>query len=227
VDIKIRQPLSRIVIPAFDQVLADRIKSVEPLVLSEVNVKSLVIVGDETGLVKKKLKPNFKTLGPKAGPKLKSISTLIQEMSPEQIRLIEKNGFLEIFPDGNSFLLNLEDVEIISEDLSGMSSATNGRILVALDISISESLRQEGLAREFVNRIQNFRKESGFEVTDRISVVITAHENWNEAVKQLHEYICTETLCDSLRMDAFLEDGFETEIYEVPCRIKLEKKKNG
>jgi len=227
VDIKIRQPLSRIVIPAFDQVLADRIKSVEPLVLSEVNVKSLVIVGDETGLVKKKLKPNFKTLGPKAGPKLKSIAALIQEMSPEQIRVIEKNGFLEIFPEGNSFLLNLEDVEIISEDLSGMSSATNGRILVALDISISESLRQEGLAREFVNRIQNFRKESGFEVTDRISVVITAHENWNEAVKQLHEYICTETLCDSLRMDAFLEDGFETEIYEVPCRIKLEKKKNG
>lgn len=227
VDIKIRQPLSRIVIPAFDQVLADRIKSVEPLVLSEVNVKSLVIVGDETGLVKKKLKPNFKTLGPKAGPKLKSISALILEMSPEQIRVIEKNGFLEIFPEGNSFLLNLEDVEIISEDLSGMSSATNGRILVALDISISESLRQEGLAREFVNRIQNFRKESGFEVTDRISVVLTAHEKWNEAVKQLHEYICTETLCDSLRMDAFLADGFETEVYEVPCRIKLEKKKNG
>lgn len=222
-DIKIRQPLSRILIPAMDSVFAEHITAVEDLIRSEVNIKTIELITDDSGIVVKKAKPNFKVLGPKAGPQLKELSALIQAFDADQIRALEQNKIVSVTCAGKNFEISREEVEILSEDIPGWSVAGDGKLTVALDIHLSPELIQEGYAREFINRIQNLRKDSGLELTDKIQVWISAHPDWDQAVKEYKEYICTETLAVSLEQKSDLQEGILTEINELPCYIHITK----
>lgn len=223
VDIKIRQPLSRILIPATDPALASQIRKVEDLIRSEVNVKTIELITDDSGVVVKKAKPNFKVLGPKAGPMLKEVGAQIQAWDANTIREIEQKGVVSVKAGEKTMEITREEVEILSEDIPGWSVAGNGRLTVALDISLTPELIREGYAREFVNRIQNLRKDTGLEVTDRISLLISHHPDWAEALSEFKPYICTETLADDLQTAPEVTEGMEVEINEVPCFIRITK----
>ena len=222
-DLKIRQPLQRILIPAYDPALTARIRSVEELIKAEVNIKEIQLIHDDSDVVVRKAKPNFKQLGPKAGAALKELSAGIQAFDASQIRNLEQNGSLSITAGGKSFELTLEDVEIFSEDIPGWSVAASGKLTVALDITLTPDLIAEGYAREFINRIQNLRKESGLELTDRIHVLVSEHPEWNQALIKFNSYICTETLAMSLTGSNAIENGNDLEINDIPCKIRLTK----
>jgi len=222
-DIKIRQPLQRILIPAFDALLPERIRKVEDLIRSEVNIKSIDVINDDSGVVVKKAKANFKLLGPKTGPAIKEISSAIQAFTVEQIRNLEQNGSISVSVAGKTFEILREEVEIMSEDIPGWSVASNGKLTVALDISLSPELIAEGFAREFINRIQNLRKDSGLALTDKIDLLISSHSEWDSALKEYKDYICTETLAINLEISEIVEAGLLTEINEIPCNIRLTK----
>lgn len=223
VDLKIRQPLSRILIPASDSSLADHIRKVEELIRSEVNIKQIELITDDSGIVVKKAKPNFKALGPKAGPLLKEVSARIQEWDAATIREMEQTGKVSVKAGDKMMEITREEVEILSEDIPGWSVAGNGRLTVALDITLTPELIREGYAREFVNRIQNLRKESGLEVTDRINLLITNNSEWTEALTEYKDYICTETLAVSLDLATEVPDGATVEINDTPCNIRITK----
>mgnify|MGYP005836666551 FL=1 len=194
VNIKVRQPLQKIMIPILDEKFREQLAAVENLILSEVNVKELEYLSDSSGILVKKIKPNFKTLGPRYGKAMKAISEIIAKMTQEDIAAFERNGQFTInTPEGN-INLTLEDVEILSEDIPGWLVANEGRYTVALDITITEELRMEGIARELINRVQNIRKDSGFEVTDKIRIKIQKHDKLNKAIEVHKNYISTQTL---------------------------------
>jgi isoleucyl-tRNA synthetase len=216
VNIKVRQPLNKMMLPILDPVLQDQVEAVKTLVLNEVNVKDIEYITDTSGILVKKIKPNFKTLGPRFGKQMKEVSGAINALSQEDIAAFENAGSLAIQVDGESVLLDLEDVEIISEDIPGWLVANEGRLTVALDIHITEELRQEGMARELINRIQNIRKESGFDVTDKIEVLIEKHELINDAVESHGQYIGSQTLANSV----LLKDSLEN---QVTKRIDIEE----
>jgi len=223
VDLKIRQPLSRILIPASDAQLADHIRKVEELIRSEVNIKKIELITDDSGIVVKKAKPNFKALGPKAGPLLKEVSACIQEWGADAIREMEQNGKVFVKAGDKTMEITRAEVEILSEDIPGWSVAGNGKLTVALDISLTPELIREGYAREFVNRIQNLRKDSGLEVTDRINLLIINNSEWIEALTEYKDYICTETLAISLELASEVPDGVTVEINDIPCTIRITK----
>lgn len=222
-DLKIRQPLQRILIPAYDAQLSERIKAVEDLIKAEVNIKEIELIHDDSNVVVRKAKPNFKVLGPKAGPLLKDLGATIQAFDATQIRELEQNGAINVSVGGKNFQLLRNEVEIFSEDIPGWSVAANGKLTVALDITLTPDLIAEGYAREFINRIQNLRKDSGFELTDRIHVLVSNHPEWNQALIKFNSYICTETLAVSLSGSDTIEDGIELEINDIPCKIRLTK----
>ena len=176
VNIKVRQPLNKIMLPVPDNSFREQVERVKSLVLNEVNVKEIEYISDTAGILVKRIKPNFKTLGPRFGKLMKEIGAVINAMEQEQICSLKRNRNMRSRQVVRTILLTLEDVEIISEDIPGWLVANEGTITVALDINITEELRQEGVARELVNRIQNIRKESGFDVTDKINVIIQKHE---------------------------------------------------
>ena len=198
--IRVRQPLQKIMIPVLNETFQRQLQAVEQLILSEVNVKELEYLEAGSDRIKKQIKANFKALGPRFGKIMKSVAAAIVQLDQASISKFETEGSLIIEVDGQTVELGQGDAEISSEDIPGWSVANEGSITVALDVTLTDSLKEEGIARELVNRIQNLRKDSGFEVTDRINLAIQEHEMINAAVKNNLDYICDETLADSLEL---------------------------
>ncbi len=212
VNIKVRQPLNRMMIPVTEPGFQEQVEQVKSLVLNEVNVKTIEYITDTAGILVKRIKPNFKTLGPRYGKLMKEIGAAISGMEQNEIARFEKEQTFVITAGGQQIDLSLKDVEIISEDIPGWLVANEGSITVALDISISEKLKQEGMARELINRIQNIRKESDFDVTDKIRVVIEQHELVNDAIGIHGNYIGSQTLAESVELADKLENNHSKRI---------------
>ncbi|TDX09157.1 isoleucine--tRNA ligase [Flavobacterium sp. S87F.05.LMB.W.Kidney.N] len=221
--IKVRQPLQKVMIPVLDENQRVEIEAISDLVKAEVNVKEIELLDDASGILVKQIKPNFKALGPRFGKDMGLISKEIQGFSADQINQLDKQGTLDIVISGNNVTLSLEDVEITSQDIEGWLVANSNGITVALDITISEELKNEGIARELVNRIQNIRKDSGFEVTDKIKVQIKRDGNLEEAVSKNEDYIKSETLTDDLVFVDALENGTEIEFDDIKTMILISK----
>jgi isoleucyl-tRNA synthetase len=198
--IKVRQPLAKILVPVLNPHFKEHFEAVKNVILTEVNVREVEYLSDATGIISKKIKPNFKTLGPKYGKLMKEISNVVNGFSQQDIGALEREGSYSIDIAGQEILLSMEDVEILTEDIPGWLVATEGNLTIALDINITPDLKLEGIAREFINKIQNIRKESGFEVTDRIVLKINRHQLLNEAVEKHAAYISAQTLAVRLEM---------------------------
>jgi isoleucyl-tRNA synthetase len=198
VNIKVRQPLNKILLPVIDAHFHDQVEKIKNLILAEVNVDSIEYINDTSGILVKKIRPNFKTLGKKAGAMMKDLAVSIAQLKQEDIATLERENALNIKSGTSEFTVTLEDVEILSEDIPGWQVATLGKITVALDIHITDDLKEKGLARELVNRIQNLRKDKGFAVTDRITVRLNGPESIRNSVKNNLDYIRTEILATSL-----------------------------
>jgi isoleucyl-tRNA synthetase len=226
VKIRVRQPLQKIMIPVLDEAMVPQLEAIREIVLSEINVKEMEFITDTSGVLVKKIKPNFKTLGPKHGKIMKQIAAAIGQMNQEDIVAFEKAGAFAITVNDENIDLTLEDVEIISEDIPGWLVANEGKLTVALDVNITEELRQEGIAREFINRIQNLRKDSDFDVTDKIKLEIMMHDSINDAVLAHKEYIGSQTLAVSVELVEKLADN-EAKAVEIEqgieSFIKIEK----
>lgn len=196
--IRVRQPLQKILLPVLNDTFKSQVQAVEDLVLAEVNVKGFDYVDDASGVIKKKIKPNFKTLGKRLGKDMKAGAAAISQLGNDAIAEIEKTNAYTLDLNGQSYDLSLEDFEIVSEDIPGWQVATDKEITVALDITLTDELKSEGTARELVNRIQNIRKTKDFNVTDRIKIQLEDHESIRSAVNQFSDYICVEVLADEL-----------------------------
>ena len=221
--IKVRQPLQKIMIPILDENQRSEIEAVSDLIKAEVNVKEIELLDDASGVLVKQIKPNFKALGPRFGKDMGLISNAIQIFSQEQINEIDTKGELSLVISGKSIILTSEDVEISSQDIPGWLVANSNGITVALDITISSTLKQEGIARELVNRIQNIRKESGFEVTDKIKVQVQRNGELEQAINNNKNYIKDETLTEELNFVDNLENGIEIEFDEIKTIILISK----
>ncbi|MDO4159197.1 MAG: isoleucine--tRNA ligase [Prevotellaceae bacterium] len=220
VNIKVRQPLQSIMIPAVDDVQRKHIEAVKQLVESEVNVKELKFV-EGSGVLVKKVKCNFRTMGKKFGKLMKGIAAQMSELSKEGIAELEQNGSVTLNVEGQEVVVETADVEIISEDIPGWLVANEGNLTVALEVEISEELRKEGMARELINRIQNLRKEGGLEIVDRIKVTVSPNEQIAAAVEAFAEYIKGQVLADDVRVAD--NDGQEISFDDFSARIKIEK----
>ncbi|TPD73709.1 isoleucine--tRNA ligase [Flavobacterium microcysteis] len=221
--IKVRQPLQKVMIPVLDAKQKAEIEAVSDLIKAEVNVKEIELLDDASGVLVKQIKPNFKALGPRFGKDMGLISKEIQNFSQEQINELDKNGSLDIVISGKSINLTSEDVEISSQDIEGWLVANANGITVALDITISDELRKEGVARELVNRIQNIRKDSGFEVTDKIKVQVQKDGIIEEALQANQDYIKAETLTEELIILDKVENGIEIEFDDIKTSILISK----
>ncbi|MEO7989307.1 MAG: isoleucine--tRNA ligase [Chryseolinea sp.] len=220
--IKVRTPLSRILLPVLDEKFASRIKGVEDIILAEVNVKSIEYIDDASGVLVKKVKPNFAKLGKQYGPKMKEVSAVINTLTKEEISTIEKKGTFS----KEGFDLVLDDVLISSEDIPGWSVVSEGGITVALDITITEELKKEGIARDFVNRIQNLRKEMGMEVLDKIGIEVEKDgEAMTAALTEFKDYISTETQALTLELKDVVADATDVDMDEFVLRVKISVKK--
>ena len=223
VQIRVRQPLSKVMIPLMSEGMKEQIEAVKNIILSEINVKEIEYITDTTGVLIKKIKPNFKTLGPKYGKYMKQISAAFAEMNQSDIFQFEKNGEFQLTIGEENIMLGLEDADIMSEDIPGWLVANEGKVTVALDINITQSLKEEGIAREFINRIQNLRKESDFDVTDKIILYIGKHPKTDLAVENFSPYIASQVLAERIELTDHLENGKEVEIDEIKTSIKIEK----
>lgn len=221
VSINVRQPLSKILVPVLDSAFQAKVEKVKDLILSETNIKDIEFITDTAGIIKKKIKPNFKALGAKVGKDMKVVSTAIQSLNSEDITTLEKEGSLTL--SGTEHTITLEDVEIIAEDVAGWQVANLGNLTVALDVQITPELKKEGVSRELVNRIQNLRKEKGFEVTDRIKVRLSQNNDIEDATKDNLSYICTEILADSLDFISEINSEDAIEINEFKLQIIIDK----
>ncbi len=223
--LKVRQPLAKIMVPVLNPHFKVQLSAVESIILSEINVKEIEYISGGESIIKKKIKPNFKTLGPKYSKLMKQISAAIAQMSQADIATIETQGAYEIQVENEKIVLSTEDVEILSEDIPGWLVASEGAITVALDINITEELRQEGIAREFVNRIQNIRKESDFEVTDKIKIRIQKNDLFDDALLKHSEYISNQTLASSFELVENIEseNAKQVDIDETLTFIIVEK----
>jgi isoleucyl-tRNA synthetase len=221
--IKVRQPLQKIIIPVNSSEQRDEILAVSDLVKHEVNVKEVELLEDASEILVKQIKPNFKVLGPRFGKDMKLISNAIQKFQEKDIKEIEEKGVLEIEINGKSIRLQSSDVEITSQDIEGWLVANQGSITVALDVTVSRTLKAEGVARELVNRIQNLRKDSGFQVTDRIEVFLQADESLEDSIRLNLDYIKKETLTDNLQLVPQLNKGIEISFDEVNSKLYIQK----
>ena len=225
VNIKVRQPLTKIIIPLLDEKLGRHIEAVKGLIMGEVNIKEIELITDTTGLITKRIKPNFKTLGPRYGKYMKQIAALVATMGQEQIAEIEASQTYVLNVAGEDLTLERGDFEITSDDMPGWLVASEGKLTVALDITVTDELRKEGTARELINRIQNIRKESGLEVTDRIRLSIQRTDEVAESVEAFGGLIASQTLAVSISVDQQAEGTFvaDTDINEVPLQIGITK----
>jgi isoleucyl-tRNA synthetase len=225
VNINVRKPLSKIIIPVLDKEMASRIEAVRALIMNEVNIKDIELITDTTGIITKRIKPNFKTLGAKCGKYMKQVAALVASFSQEQIAAVESNAETILKVEDMEFVTTAADFEITSEDMPGWLVASEGKLTVALDITITEELKREGVARELVNRIQNIRKESGFEVTDKIRVEIESTELTAPAIESFADYIGQQTLAVDVKAVAAPQGAFvvDSEIDEAPLKIAVTK----
>jgi isoleucyl-tRNA synthetase len=217
--INVRQPLAKILIPVLDSKFAERVELVKELILSETNIKAIEYITDTAGFIKKKVKPNFKTLGPKVGKDMKLVAASVNNMGREDLANFENTGKYPV--SGTDYVIELNDVEIIAEDIPGWQVTNMGSLTVALDVSITEELKQEGLSRELINRIQNLRKELNYEVTDRITVNLENHNLIADAVAQNKTYICAEILADQINLTDNLNKGNKIVIDDVELQILI------
>jgi len=224
VSIKVRQPLAKIMVPVPDKYFREKFEAVKSLILAEVNVKEVEYIDDTASILVKKIKPNFKTLGPRYGKLMKDISTAFSAFTSQEIVAFENNKGDKLNLNGQEVKLTLDDVEIISEDIPGWQVANEGKLTVALDVTVTDELHYEGIAREFVNRIQNIRKEAGFDVTDKITVKIEDHDFVREAIKRHSSYIGSQTLATAVTLTGnFKDDVREVEIDEVVVKLVVTK----
>ncbi|HJC94479.1 MAG TPA: isoleucine--tRNA ligase [Candidatus Phocaeicola excrementigallinarum] len=221
VNIKVRQPLECIMVPVVDEEQKRHIEAVKGLILNEVNVKELKFVDGAAGVLVKRVKCDFKKLGPKFGKRMKAVAAAVGEMSQEAIAELERNGSYTFNLDGTPAVVETADVEIYSEDIPGWLVANEGKLTVALEVTVTEALRREGIARELVNRIQNIRKNSGFEITDKIHIVLSKNSVTDDAVNEYNTYICNQVLADSLVLADEVPEGSELEIDDCTLRIKV------
>jgi isoleucyl-tRNA synthetase len=220
VNIKVRQPLQCIMIPAIDEEQKCHVLAVKDLIMHEVNVKELKFV-EGNGVLVKKIKCNFRTMGKKFGKLMKGINNVITNLNQEEIAQFENDGKVSVDIEGQNAVIELADVEIISEDIPGWLVANEGKLTVALEVELTDELRKEGMAREIINRVQNIRKESGFEITDRIHLVVSSNDKTNDAIKAFNHYICSQVLADSI--DIMDNDGTEVEFDDFKLNIKVSK----
>jgi len=225
-NIRVRQPLNKVMIPVLDTRFQKQVQAVEDLILSETNIKQIEYITGDSDVLVKKIKPNFKTLGPKYGKIMKPLAAMINALGQEDIRKLEKGESLTLEVNGQPVALLREDVEISTQDIPGWSVTSVDNLTVALDVTITDVLRNEGLARELVNRIQNMRKDMGLEVTDRISLQIVKAVQTSEAFQLFKDYICTETLADLSLVETPVNKGFEIiDLTErTSAEIKIEKR---
>jgi isoleucyl-tRNA synthetase len=221
--IKVRQPLQAIMIPVLSDTQKQDILAVQDLIKHEVNVKEIKLISEDSGILVKQIKPDFKKLGPRFGADMKAVAAAIGQFGPEQISALEQNGKLSLEIAQKSITLDRSDVLISSQDIEGWLVASASGLTVALDVTITESLKYEGICRELVNRIQNLRKDSGLEVTDRIEISLVAHPMLNEALKHFGDYVCEETLADQLNVVQQLEQGQVIEFDEITTQLNIKK----
>lgn len=224
VNIKVRQPLQKILIPVLNPAMKGQIEKIEDLIRSEVNVKEIQYLTETDGFIKKKIKPNFVALGKKLGARMKAASAAIGVMTQDDISKIEKEGQYTLLIDSEPLILQINEVEITSEDIPGWMVATKDALTVALDVTVTPDLVDEGNARELVNRIQKIRKDNGYELTDRILVSVSGHDSLNEAIRSFGTYIAAEILADGLEIQPDLTDGIEIEVNDVPLKVLVTKK---
>ena len=225
VNIKVRQPLSTLMIPVMDDAQREAIESMSELILNEVNVKNFKFVDNEAGVLVKRVKPDFKKLGPKFGKTMKAVAAAITSMSQQEIASLEKNGSITLNVDGNDAVIEAIDVEIISEDIPGWLVANEGNITIALDVTITDDLKQEGIARDIVNRVQNIRKSRDYDITDKINLVFAPNADTDAAINAYGEYIARQVLATSIVVgDITGLDGVETlEIDEIKVDVSITK----
>lgn len=224
VNIKVRQPLQTIMVPVLDAHQQESIEAVKALILNEVNVKDLKFVGNSAGILVKRIKPDFKKLGPRYGKIMKSLAAAIQSMSQDDINAFEKAGSFSLNIEGQEAVVELADVEIISEDIPGWLVANQGRLTVALDITVTDELKKEGLARELVNRIQNLRKSNGYDITDKIAVTVLSSDEMDEAIKDFGSYIANQVLAVSVEIEEeAISDATELDFEDFKLSVRIEK----
>ena len=223
VNIKVRQPLQCIMIPVVDAEQKAHIEAVQSLIMSEVNVKEVRFVDGAAGVLVKKVKCDFKKLGPKFGKQMKSVAAAVSEFSQEAIMELEQMGKYTLMLDGSEVTIETSDVDIISEDIPGWLVANEGRLTVALDVTITDELRREGIARELVNRIQNIRKSNGFEITDKIKISLSKNQETDDAVIEYNNYICNQVLGTSLELVDEVKEGTELNFEDFVLYINITK----
>jgi isoleucyl-tRNA synthetase len=224
VNIKVRQPLQKVMIPVLNPQMKVQLAKMEDLIKAEVNIKEIEYITETAGVINKKIKANFKTLGAKLGASMKEAAALIAGFSQDQITEIEQKGLIIIQLSSGSVSIELGDVEIVAEDIPGWSVASKGALTVALDITITEELKNEGDARELVNRIQNIRKESGFELTDRIIVQLELNERFRNGIMKYNDYICREILADEIDWLPQISGGNDIEVNDIALKVVVNKK---
>lgn len=221
--IKVRQPLQKIMVPVLDEATKKEIEAVADLIKSEVNVKEVELIDEASGILVKQIKPDFKKLGPRFGKDMKAVAAVIQQFGQDEIATLENEGEISVLIDKKNVKLTIDDVVISSQDIEGWLVANADGITVALDVTITPSLKSEGIARELVNRIQNLRKDSGFEVTDKITVTLQENETLIPAVEQNIDYIKQETLTDELQFVSQVDTGVEITFDEIVTRLEIKK----
>lgn len=224
VNIKVRQPLQKVLIPVTDEKMKQQLQKVEDLVKSEVNVKEISYLSDSDGFIKKKVKPNFVSLGKRLGARMKRMADILGGLTQEQISAFEKEGFITLQIDSEPLILQRQDVEVTSEDIPGWMVANKNLLTVALDVTITPALENEGNARELINRIQKIRKDKGFELTDRIIVRMTGNGIVKQSIAEFNNYICAEILADKLELVPELSEGTVIEINDIPLKVFVTKK---
>ena len=223
VNIKVRQPLQCIMIPVVDEAQRAHIEAVKALIMSEVNVKDIKFVDGAAGVLVKKVKCDFKKMGPKFGKQMKAVAAAVSELSQDAIAELEKNGSYTLLLDGAEVVVEAVDVEIFSEDIPGWLVANEGKLTVALDVTVTEELRREGIARELVNRIQNIRKSSGLEITDKIKITLSKNPQTDDAVNEYKDYICNQVLGTSLTLADAVENGTELNFDDFSLYVNVVK----
>jgi isoleucyl-tRNA synthetase len=226
VNIKVRQPLAKVLIPVLDDATEEHLSAVKSLILNEVNIKDMELIRETTGLITKRIKPNFKTLGPRYGKYMKQIAALVATFDQQRIAEIETSEKLMLEVAGEQLEVTREDFEITSEDMPGWLVASEGKLTVALDITVTDELRREGVARELINRIQNLRKDSGLEVTDKIAVEVEALDELSESLAVFGEYVAQQVLAVEIKAVAEPAGEFTatTDLDEKPLRIALSRR---
>jgi isoleucyl-tRNA synthetase len=223
VNIKVRQPLQRILIPITNNKQRGYVESVKSLIMSEVNIKEVNYTDGTAEILVKKIKCDFKKLGPKFGNRMKAIAKAVQEMSQEAIAELEKAGKYTFRIADEEIMVETNDVEIINEDIPGWLVANEGKWTVALEVAITEELRREGIARELINRIQNIRKSNGFEITDKIKILLSKNPQTDDAVNEYNSYICNQVLANSLVLGDEIENGVELEFDDFSLFVDVAK----